>query len=208
MTSELNSIKPSFHPSPNTPEPPDVTSLLNKLELSEHPEGGYYKLTDIDPLRVPNPSVVHQSNELDENSTRAASSTIYYFLSPQRPKGVFHQNKARTVHTLHKGRGRYVVIHPADDKQGATARIETFVVGHDVQKGERLQWLVEGDRYKASFLLPDEQGGKESGGLLISETVVPGFEWDDHNFMTAETLRELVSEQEAKELSWLLSEKA
>ena len=51
------------------------------------------------------------------------------------------------------------------------ARVETFVVGHNVEKGERVQWVVEGGRYKASFLVPDleGEGEEESGGLLISE---------------------------------------
>lgn len=49
------------------------------------------------------------------------------------------------------------------------ARIETFVVGHDIEKGERLQWIVEGGIFKASFLLPDIEGGDQSEGLLISE---------------------------------------
>ena len=64
-----------------------------------------------------------------------------------------------------------MIIHPVDEGEGRgeKARIETFVVGHNIDKGERLQWIVEGDRYKASFLLPDEEGTSESGGLLISE---------------------------------------
>lgn len=71
--------------------------------------------------------------------------------------------------TLHKGRGRYVIIHVNEKQDGQRARIETFVVGQDIYNGERLQWLVEGGKYKASFLLPDVKGGSESEGLLISE---------------------------------------
>ena len=45
------------------------------------------------------------------------------------------------------------------------------------------QWIVEGGKFKASFLLPDTEGGNESAkGLLISETVVPGFDYRDHDF--------------------------
>ena len=64
-----------------------------------------------------------------------------------------------------------MVIHPVDEDEGTggKARIETFVVGQDIDKGERLQWIVEGNRWKASFLLPDDGGTNESGGLLISE---------------------------------------
>ena len=54
-------------------------------------------------------------------------------------------------------------------QNGGKARIETFVVGHNIQRGERLQWLVEGGKYKASFLLPDAEATEDSEGLLISE---------------------------------------
>ena len=43
-----------------------------------------------------------------------------------------------------------------------------------------------------------------SDGLLISETVVPGFEYSDHDFMKKERLEALVTAEEAKALEWLL----
>lgn len=80
----------------------------------------------------------------------------------------------------------------------AKARIESFVVGHDIEHGERLQWVVDGGKFKASYLLPDcvstctgsggtgtgesndGDGGSKlglesnpnSGGLLISEVSI------------------------------------
>jgi len=97
-----------------------------------------------------------------------------------------------------------VLIHA--DEPGKEKRIESFVVGPNVEKGEKLQWIVEGRKYKASFLLPDEEGGRESeSGLLISETVVPGFEYCDHDFLAPEGLAELLRKETPGELSWLLS---
>lgn len=107
------------------------------------------------------------------------------------------------MHTLHRGRGRYVIIHA--DEEGKEKRVETFVVGQDVEKGERLQWIVEGGKFKASYLLPGEENGKESEGLLISETVVPGFEYCDHDFLSLEGLKDLLGDKKAQSLSWLLS---
>jgi predicted cupin superfamily sugar epimerase len=40
---------------------------------------------------------------------------------------------------------------------------------------------------------------------LISETVVPGFEFCDHDFLSPAGLKELLGDEQAKELSWLLS---
>lgn len=83
----------------------------------------------------------------------------------------WHRNKSRVIHTLHRGRGRCVIIHA--DEEGAEKRIETFIVGQDLEKGEKLQWIVEGGKYRTMYLLPDVEGGKDSQGLLTSETVIP-----------------------------------
>lgn len=185
---------------------------MKTLHLQSHPEGGWFVETDRDTLRVPTPSSFFPKK--DNDSTRSASTTIFYFLSPSSPQGYFHRNKARTVHTLHKGRGRYVLIHAdevssSEDKLGSLqfnskARVETFVVGQDVEKGERLQWIVEGGKFKASFLLPDGGDGQGSDGLLISETVVPGFEFTDHDFLGMEDFETLVTDEQRKELEWLV----
>ena len=159
-------ISPFFTPTPTTDETPSISDLITKLGLQKHPEGGYFRETDRDPLRVPNP---FRSTSSNDDSTRSASTTIYYLLTPGSPTGHFHRNKGRTVHTLHSGRGRYVIIHADERGNGEKARIETFVVGHDIHGGEKVQWLVEGGKYKASFLLPDAEERSGSEGLLISE---------------------------------------
>ena len=89
-----------------------------------------------------------------------------------------------------------MIIHADEGEEGAEKRVETFVVGGNV---------VEGGKFKASFLLPDMEGGEESEGLLISETVVPGFEYVDHDFLAPGGLVELVGKEKAEDLSWLLS---
>ncbi|KAJ9141783.1 RmlC-like cupin [Pleurostoma richardsiae] len=209
-------IRPSFPasgPSASAPEPPAIQAIIDALSMQPHIEGGYFVETDRDPWLVPSPfPATASSNTQDlagpqrpgfDPAVRNASTTIFYLITPSTPQGNFHRNRARTVHTLHHGRGRYVVIH-ADE--GPSPRIETFVVGPDVAKGEKLQWIVEGGKYKASFLLPDDEGGKEEskGGLLISETVVPGFEFCDHDFLTRGGLLDLLGEEKAKGLEWLV----
>jgi predicted cupin superfamily sugar epimerase len=149
-------------------------SLITHLGLESHIEGGYFVELDRDPLTVPNPFPRTGPNEKKstaakpfsgDDSVRNASTSIFYYLSPVRPQGCFHRNKGRTVHTLISGRGRYVLIH-ADEKGEGGKRVETFVVGKDVAAGERMVWVVEGGKYKASFLL---DGDGEGEGLLISE---------------------------------------
>ncbi|MCJ1470025.1 hypothetical protein MMC07_008670 [Pseudocyphellaria aurata] len=197
-----------------------IQRLIKRLGLIPHVEGGYFVETDRDLLQVPNPFLLQDqghpqpapSNQWQQpeeepnghDSTRSASTSIHYLLTPDSPKGHFHRNKGRTVHTLHQGRGRYVIIHADEVKKGEKARIETFIVGHNIENGEKLQWVVEGGKYKASFLLPADEDTVTSEKLLISETVVPGFEYRDHNFMTADTLKGLVSDEQYDELHWLL----
>ncbi|GAB7355330.1 hypothetical protein MBLNU459_g5860t1 [Dothideomycetes sp. NU459] len=158
-----------------------------------------------------------QQQQASKELTRNASTSIHYLLTPSSPLGAFHRNKGRTVHTLHRGRGRYVLIH-ADETMAeydshagvrGKARVETFVVGQDIAKGERLQWIVDGGKYKASFLLPCVEGeGPEEverhEALLISETVVPGFEYTDHDFLKVDRLEALVTKEQADEMNWML----
>ncbi|KAK2792713.1 hypothetical protein FQN52_002775 [Onygenales sp. PD_12] len=212
----LSKIKPVYpSTSPPAPETVTVQKTIDTLSLQRHIEGGYFVETDRDPLLIPNPFLSckpyrHQpghatAQDGSDNSTRSASTSIFYFLTPAVPLGVFHRNRGRTVHTLHRGRGRYVIIHADEAEEGAKARIESFVVGQNIAAGERLQWIVEGGKFKSSYLLPDagqEAGGSE--GLLISETVVPGFEYSDNDFMLPETLDELLTPEQAKELSWMV----
>lgn len=190
-------------------EPPATAGVIQALNMIPHIEGGYFAETDRDPLLIPSPFPIAPASEATlslagprrpgfDPKVRNASTTIFYLLTPGSPQGNFHRNRARTVHTLHKGRGRYVLINAAGE-------IESFVVGQDVVRGERLQWIVEGDHYKASYLLPDTEGGDSSAeGLLISETVVPGFEYCDHDFLARGGLRELLGPERAEGLEWLV----
>lgn len=190
-------------------EPEEVRRTISTLFLEKHAEGGYFAETDRDRRLVPNPFIddliFETATSSEFSAERNASTTIFYLVSPASPVGHFHRNKGRTVHTLHRGRGRYIIIH-ADQAQGDPVLVETFVVGKDLSKGEKLQWIVDGGKFKASYLLPDDDESESNGGLLISETVVPGFDFADHDFMTAEALEKLMPKHEIQSLRWLLRE--
>lgn len=89
-----------------------------------------------------------------------------------------------------------MIIHDKPDvvyEEGRRGkRVKTFLVGQDVERGEKLQWVVEGWKYKASFLLLDEEGGEGSEGLLISKMVVLGFKYYDYDFLMEEGLKWLL----------------
>ena len=164
MAIPLSKIKPIYPP--NTPdqssESPTIQSTITTLKLQPHIEGGYFVETDLDTLRVPNP---HPPTS-ESDTTRSASTSIFYLLTPRSPLGAFHRNASRTVHTLHRGRGVYVILHADEESvrsNGGNVSVEAFVVGQDIEKGERLQWVVEGGKYKGTFLLPDDGGGVQMG---------------------------------------------
>lgn len=204
---DLSLFAPSFTPSTD-PEPPNILSTIKTLNLDHHPEGGWFVLTDTAPTSIPSPyskqdqsphTVTRDDNVQRKDTaqdTRLLSTTIFYFLSPRRPVGNFHRVRSRIVHTLHRGRGRYVLIHKG-------GRIESFVVGQDIEKGERLQWVVEGDVWKASYLL-QEEGREDNQGLLISETVCPGFDYADHSFLSLREFKNIFPNNQAKEIEWLV----
>lgn len=141
-------------PSPHHAESDAASALIAALSLNAHPEGGYFAVTHVNPLRIPCPYDYYEQQLHTE--TRAASSQIFYLLTRRSPIGHFHRHKALTYHVHHRGRGRYILIH-------SDGRVEDFAVGPDVANGERLQWVVEGDVWKCSFL----EDGEDS--LLISE---------------------------------------
>lgn len=186
--------------------------FIRELNLEGHREGGYFKETDRSPFVLENPFHQETSNgaiktvdrpiQLEKDKYRNYSTLIYYLLTPEIPYGRFHKNKNRIIHILQKGRGQYVLVYP-------DGSVKSFIVGFDHAKGEVSQWVVPGGVFKASFLLPSGDSSEESADdhLLISEVVVPGFEYDDHEFLEGvESLAKLVGEEKSKELSFLLHE--
>jgi predicted cupin superfamily sugar epimerase len=174
-------------------------SLIQTLQLEPHPEGGFFRRTHENSWMVPNPFLSPKEATADPgNATRRASTSIHYLLTPSSPVGHWHRNKALTYHFLHRGRGRYRLIHES-------GRVEEYVVGHDVEKGERIMWIVEGGVWKSSALEPKE-GDDGAEGLLISEVVVPGFEYRDHEFLDWERLLALVGKEKAEEFRCFLKE--
>ncbi|RAK79866.1 cupin domain-containing protein [Aspergillus fijiensis CBS 313.89] len=225
-----NATNNNNHPHPQTQTlPPQTPQNPLPYPLHPHPEGGYFHQTDRHPLTLPTPWPSPQG------SSRSLSTTITYLLTPSSAVGVFHRNKGRTVHSLHRGRGRYVLLREdapvngdgdededEDEVDGSGAKgggrrskgqgqatVETFVVGMDTQHGERMQWVVEGGVWKGCFWETrdiDSDDGEGFEGMLISETVVPGFEMEDHEFLSRTKMEEMLPEEQTQELQWMLRE--
>ncbi|KAG7876079.1 hypothetical protein KL938_004751 [Ogataea parapolymorpha] len=212
--------KPEYVPCGIKKPSQGIRKLIKSLDLAKHQEGGYFKETDRSPFYMESPYYPgHNRGTEDEplglgKSTepvlphpedaqkkitphRNTSTLIHYLLTCDAYMGRLHKNHSRIIHILQRGRGQYVLVYP-------DGTIKSFVVGFDVEKGEVTQWVVPGEVYKASFLLPLNGEPSADDHLLISEVVVPGFEFDDHRFMQSyEELKALVGDR-AEELKWLL----
>ncbi|KAK0529462.1 hypothetical protein OC834_003681 [Tilletia horrida] len=119
---------------------------------------------------------------------------------------VFHLNRSATMHLHHAGRAKYTLIeaHPA---KGRRPRIKEVIVGADSARGEVRQLLVEGGEHgwwkmsqvperDVRHAAEAEEGQRERVGCLISEVVIPGFDWKDHRYMQTSDLRRLFPGQD------------
>ncbi|TID29645.1 hypothetical protein CANINC_001764 [Pichia inconspicua] len=176
-----------------------VVELATNLQLDKHPNGGYFKETDRPGERVLARQINLSTGSLTNYPIkRNASSLIHFLMTCESPIGKFHTNvTSRTIHILQKGSGIYVLIKPNGD-------IESFKVGF--KKGERTQWVVEPGTFKGCYLIPESGIGSESNSdcMLVSEVVVPGFDFEDMVFLNKEKLIEKIGEKEAESLQFLL----
>lgn len=158
----------------------DIQNLIDLLGMEKHVEGGYFVESDRDMRQITLEAGKFQPAQYLDNAgeERSLSTCIFYLLTPKRSICAFHRNASRTVHTLHHGQGIYVILKIGDIDQGAKdVQVETFRVGHDILKGERLQWVVEGGCYKASFLTSEAGKERNDCSILISEVIQPIILW-------------------------------
>ncbi|KAJ7207047.1 RmlC-like cupin domain-containing protein [Mycena pura] len=164
---------------------PTLSPLVKQLELLKHPEGGYFLETDRRKDKVPSPYAGER--------LRSLATSIYYLLDYDSPSGVIHMNKSVTYHVLHQGRVEYILITP-----GTPPTIERKILGPGPK--ETRQLFVGSNVWKMSRLLTSDlkqaktEEDKRNLGCLITEIVVPGFHWEDHDFLTREGLKELLKD--------------
>ncbi|KAH7881368.1 RmlC-like cupin domain-containing protein [Lentinula edodes] len=167
--------------------PTDI--LIHDLQLQKHPEGGYFAETDRQVTQVLSP--------FSRNEPRPLGTSIYYLLTKDSPSGVIHMNKSVTYHILHQGRAEYTLIYPTNPPT-----IEKHIIGTNVSAGESRQLLVGTGVWKMSRLLPEDM----DHGCLITEVVVPGFHWEDHQFLTKGGLHELLENVKGEEKETIMKQ--
>ncbi|KAG7093113.1 hypothetical protein E1B28_009398 [Marasmius oreades] len=155
--------------------------LISQLGLQTHPAGGYFLETDRQKTEIASPF-------RPDAAQRSLATTIYYLLTKDSPTGIILRTKAVSYHIHHQGRMEYTLITP-----GSPLKIEKKILGTDTANGESRLIVVDPGVWKFARLLPedlkDEARAKE--GCLMTMLLVPGFDFEDHEFLTAEGLESL-----------------
>jgi predicted cupin superfamily sugar epimerase len=149
---------------------PEASYWIEKLSLQKHPEGGYfretYRATECIPLEGL-PSRFRGERRL---------STGIYFLLTDSEFSAFHRIKSDEMWHFYKGKSMEVyVILPNGD-------LQTIRLGSNPDKGEVMQAVVPANCWFASKVI------EADGYALVGCTVSPGFDFDDFELATRQTL--------------------
>ena len=127
---------------------PDARTLIDRLGLARHPEGGWYRET----WRAPAP-----------DGTRGAGTSILYLLDAGE-RSHWHRVDAAEL-WIHQA-GAALTLRTAR----ATGRIDTVALGTDPQAGQHPQWLVQPHQWQAAEAA--------AGWCLVACVVVPAFRFE------------------------------
>jgi predicted cupin superfamily sugar epimerase len=142
------------------PIDPEAGQIVAALGLVAHPEGGLYRET----FRTP---IIVEAG----NARRAASTAIYYLLTPGSFSALHRVRSADEVWHLYDGGP--VEIHTIDgDGMHHVARL-----GRDLRAGERPQAVVRAGTWQAAVC-------DEKRFALCGCTVAPGFDFADFEMAT------------------------
>jgi predicted cupin superfamily sugar epimerase len=134
---------------------------IDRLSLSPHPEGGYYRVTYQSTLTIAQdalPSAFHGS--------RYASTAIYFLLA-QKDFSAFHRIASDELWHFYAGSGLIVYVI---DPEGNYCELH---LGDAFEAGEVFQAVVKAGCWFASRLK------NAAGFALVGCTVAPGFDFAD-----------------------------
>ena len=152
-------------------------NLQTCLKLEPHPEGGYFRRIYTSDAKVQT-----------AQGERHAASSIHYLLTAEQPRGHFHKVRSTILHYLQSGGP---VQYACIDEQGLLT--ETTL---GFEQGQALFLEVSAHTWKASRLV---DGARHA---LVSEVVIPGFDWVDHQYLDPEQLPQLLRDQ-LRAAAWL-----
>lgn len=151
-------------------------NIIEELQLSPHPEGGWFKESYRSPMQIKN-------NGLPEafDGDRAALTSIYYLLC-NRQNSAFHRIKSPETWYFHKGMNLLIhIIHPSGDYEKITLSDKAYPkLQHTVEPGCWFAAEIEG----------------AYGYALVSCAVAPGFDFKDFEMADADELAKAFPEHQ------------
>ena len=144
---------------------------IDKLQLTPHPEGGYYRQTYRSAMTIP------QEGLATEFGGARASSTAIYFLVEGENFSAFH--RLRSDELWHFYAGSSLLVHVIDP-DGEYSKI---FLGSNAEAGEMFQAVVPAGYWFASHV------ADWKSWALVGCTVAPGFDFADFELAKREKLR-------------------
>lgn len=138
-----------------------LDALIERLALAPHPEGGFFRETFRSPAFITTASLA---------GPRAASTAIYFVL-PADAFSAWH--RVRSDEVWHHYDGAPLELHTIDPIGAHTA----ILLGRDLARGERPQYVVPAGWFQAARPLAPAQGAADYA--LCGCTVAPGFDFAD-----------------------------
>lgn len=138
----------------------DLPDWARSLDLSPHPEGGFYRETWRSELTLPQNALPP-----DYTGPRAAGTAILFLLMPGQ-QSAWHTVRSAELWLHH--RGSPLLLEVGREIPGAT----TQLLGSDIAAGEHPQFVVPPGHWQRARPRDDEP-------TLVSCIVVPGFDFAD-----------------------------
>jgi uncharacterized protein len=148
---------------------------IELLQLTRHPEGGYYR-------------EIYRSDEITaaENlptrygSPRTFGTSIYFLLKVGEPSK-FHRLQSDEL--WHYYAGNSVTIHLIDER----GEHQKKVLGPDYSNGQAFVRIIPRHHWFGA-IVDTTSGGEQEGFVLLGCTVAPGFEFQDFELASRESL--------------------
>ena len=147
-----------------------IEDIIKELDLTEHPEGGYYGET-------------YRSQYKTEDQKGVLMTSIYFLLTSE---SVSHFHRIKNDELWFHHEGSPISIHTLEN-----GKHEEYILGKIYGEACRPQQLIKGNTiFGSSVLEPDSYA-------LVSCVVSPGFEFEDFELFTSkQLLQEFPNEKE------------
>ncbi len=140
---------------------PQLKEIISKLDLTPHPEGGFFKET------YRSEGFIKRDSLSEVYSGERNYSTCIYFVITSESFSAWH--KIHQEEFWHFYLGSSITIHLISPE----GEYSTVVLGNDIVNGEVPQYVVKGEWWFAVTV------NKEKNYALTGCTVAPGFDFDD-----------------------------